>query len=65
MFNSLPLVGLVLPNLTPCAAFSSTLVILEPLLDIGRRLDNTLSNIITGAIGNASLDALRACLAFG
>lgn len=55
----------IIPNIIRCAAFSSTLVILETLLDIGGRLDNTLSNIIARAVGNASLDALRACLAFG
>lgn len=53
------------PSVPRCAAFSSALVILEPLLEVGGRLDNTLSNIIAGAVGGGSLDALGACLAFG
>lgn len=54
-----------IPSIPRCAAFSSALVILEPLLEVGGRLDNTLSNIIAGAVGRGSLDTLGACLAFG
>lgn len=46
-------------------AFLCALVILEALLEVGGRLNNTLSNIIAGAVGGGSLDTLGACLAFG
>jgi hypothetical protein len=47
------------------AVFSSTLVILKPLLDVGRRLHHTLADIIAGAVGLASFDDLGTSLAFG